>query len=78
MHGRDCHTVRSYLFHQQADRHDVCHGVHGAYLVEMDLADLASVDLALRLRKKGVDRLGVLLYLFGDVQSVYQGTDVCY
>ena len=74
--GGNDRFVRRDLVHQQAYRRDVRDGVHGADLVEMDLLDRSSVDLAFRFRDRPVDGDDVFLYVFGERQAVHDGFNV--
>ena len=71
MDGRGDHFVRGKEMHEQTDRADIGHRVHGTDFMKMDKFDRASVHAAFSLGDQGIDRQDIL----PDCIRKRQGTD---
>ena len=67
MDRRGDDLIRSQFMEQEAYARNICHRIHGAYLMEMDLVHRHSVGMGLGLGDQAVDCHDVVLYLFREV-----------
>ena len=70
------HLVRCKLLHQQAHRRHVCHSVHGAHLVEMDVRHRHAMDMALRLGNAVIYRQNVPPHPVGHREPLHNVADL--
>ena len=62
--------IRGDAVHQQTSRRDVCNGIHGTHLVEVDLRYRNSVRMTLRLSDQTIDCHNILFHLLWKIQMV--------
>ena len=78
MDRRGDDLIRSQFMEQEAYARNICHRIHGAYLMEMDLVHRHSVGMGLGLGDQGINCLHVFLHRVWNIQTVNDGGDACH
>ena len=78
MDRRGDDLIRSQFMEQEAYARNICHRIHGAYLMEMDLVHRHSVGMGLGLGDQGINYLHVFLHRVWNIQTVNDGGDACH
>ena len=78
MDRRGDDLIRSQFMEQKAYARNICHRIHGTYLMEMDLVHRHSVGMGLGLGDQGINCLHVFLHRGRNIQTVNDGGDACH
>ena len=78
MDRRGDDLIRSQFIEQEAYARNICHRIHGTYLMEMDLVHRHSVGMGLGLGDQGINCLHVFLHRGRNIQTVNDGGDACH
>ena len=78
MDRRGDDLIRSQFMEQEAYARNICHRIHGAYLMKMDLVHRHSMGMGLGLGDQGINCLHVFLHRVWNIQTVNDGGDACH
>ena len=78
MDRRGDDLIRSQFMEQKAYARNICHRIHGTYLMEMDLVHRHSVGMGLGLGDQGINCLHIFLHRGWNIQTVNDGGDACH
>ena len=78
MDRRGDDLIRSQFMEQKTYACNICHRIHGTYLMEMDLVHRHSVGMGLGLGDQGINCLHVFLHRGRNIQAVNDGGDACH
>ena len=78
MDRRGDDLIRSQFMEQKAYACNICHRIHGTYLMEMDLVHRHSVGMGLGLGDQGINCLHVFLHRGRNLQAFDDGGDACH